>query len=90
MNMKKFFGGKKTMLYIIIFIVLIVGTIIFVNSRNDGMANVKGLNIYYKVYTEEKGLSKWSKNGLSNSNKNYNIKNIKIKLKDTDEYAFSI
>ena len=32
MNMKKFFGGKKTMLYIIIFIVLIVGTIIFVNS----------------------------------------------------------
>ena len=90
MDIKKIFKSKKIILLVIIFIVLIVGTIIFVNSRNDGMANVKGLNIYYKVYTKEKGFSKWYKNGLSNSNKNYNIKNIKIKLKDTDEYSFSI
>lgn len=88
--MKKFFGDKKTMLYIIIFIVLIVGTIIFVNSRNDGMENVKGLNIYYKVYTKEKGFSKWYKNGLSNSNKEYPVENIKIKLKSNFEHSFKV
>lgn len=91
MNMKELFKNKKIVLIILVFVILIVGSaIILVNNKNDGMENVKGLNIYYKVYTEEKGLNKWYKNGLSNSNKNYNIKNIKIKLKDTDEYSFYI
>ena len=58
MNIRKIFKSKKIILLVIVFIVLIVGTIIFINSKNDGMENVKGLNIYYKVYTEEKGLSK--------------------------------
>lgn len=92
MDIKKFFRSKKTMLYIIIFIVLIISTIIFVNSRNDGMKNIKNPKIYYRVHTEKFGYSKWTKNGFT-STKNDGIIDkidIKVKSKDGNDFSFSV
>ena len=79
MDIKKFFLDKKIILLIGIFVILVIGIIILVNSKNDGMKNMKNVDVHYKIYYNDKW-SRWSKNGLSNSNKEYPVENIKIKL----------
>ena len=88
MNMKEFFKGKKIIIPIVFFIVLIVGTIVFVNSKNDGMSNTNEIKIYYRTYYKDKW-SKWSKNGITSGDYENNIKNIQIKVKTrTEGYVF--
>lgn len=89
MDIKKFFLNKKIILLIGIFVILVIGIIILVNSKNDGMKNMKNVNVYYKIYYNDKW-SRCSKNGSSNSNKEYPVENIKIKLKSNFEYSFKV
>lgn len=93
MNMKEFFKDKKVIIPIVFFIVLIVGTIVFVNSKNDGMKNIGDISIYYRTFTSKNGWSKWSKNGIISGNIDGSpIKNIEIKIKSKHEsdYSYSV
>ena len=50
MDIKKFFLDKKIILLIGIFVILVIGIIILVNSKNDGMKNMKNVDVHYKKW----------------------------------------
>lgn len=77
---------KKILILGLLLIGVILISIPIINKINsDGMTQTKGVKIYYRTYTKEKGWSKWSKNGKTSGNKKYDITNIEIKVKSRTE-----
>lgn len=72
---------KKKILLIIILLIFVVSFAFLIKVLNsDGMNNEGITNVFYRTYTEEKGWSGWSKNGIKSGNLKYNIINIQVKV----------
>lgn len=69
---------------ILILVLLVI--IIIDKTTNDGMKQTKGIKIYYRTYTKEKGWSSWSKNGVTSGNGEYEISKIEVKTKIRNTY----
>ena len=82
--MKELFKNKKIILIILVFVILIVGTIILINNKNDGMDQSGILTVKYRTYSNKNGWSKWTKNGITSGNLSDDISNIEFKLKAKD------
>ena len=90
--MKKNSSKKKTIrrfnqlfsnrLIIISAIVVILLSLFFLIhfTISNPIIRTKGIKIYYRTYTKEKGWTRWSQNGQVNGNK-YPIRKIQIKVK---------
>lgn len=87
MKLKKSFSKKLKELtlkkYILLFAIIIVSlsilSLVFFNFSNK-ITRTKGIKIYYRTYSKEKGWTSWSQNGQING-KNYPIKQVEIKVK---------
>lgn len=76
--MKKIFNKKNILIFIISIIVIIIISFFLINR---GRIYTKGIKVYYRTYTKEKGWSKWSKNGQVSGDKKHNIIATQMKVK---------
>lgn len=76
--MKKYFN-KKNLIITIIFVFFTVSLLaIFLNN---GSIHTKGIKVYYRTYTKEKGWTSWKKNGQVSGDKKHNILAVEMKVK---------
>jgi hypothetical protein len=76
--MKKYLN-KKILIIIIIFVVFAISLLgIFLNN---GSIHTKGIKVYYRTYTKEKGWTSWKKNGQVSGDKKHNILAVEMKVK---------
>lgn len=76
--MKKLFNKKYLLIFIIVIAVLFIFSFFMINR---GRIYTKGIKVYYRTYTKEKGWSKWSKNGQVSGDKKHNIIAAQMKVK---------
>lgn len=78
--LKHYTLNKYFIVSAIIVILLTIIVLLYFNSSN-GLIRTKGMKVYYRVYTKEKGWSNWKQNGQIVGNEKYNIKALQIKTK---------
>lgn len=84
--MRKIFN-KNNIIPLFLSLIIIIGLIIIIITKlnSDGMANEGIVNVYYRTYTSNNGWSKWSKNAITSGNKEDDITNIQIKVKNNKD-----
>lgn len=90
--MKNYLKKRNKKFYITLFVILsfiIIFLFLGIVSKSDGMEQAGINKVKYRVYSKNKGWSKWSKNGVTSGNYNDSISSIEIEINGNAGFLYS-